>query len=132
MQVLVTSSTDGGTTWSTPFPWAPKSDTHDQFFPGFNVGSTGNVGVTWLDRRNDTSNINYEAFATWSSDGGTSFKKNVLIASKPSKSIQRRVRQRVHGRLTAAMPGPERSCTRPGPTQRNGSYSQNEVGGLKR
>ena len=33
LRAQVIRSTDGGTTWSQPVPLAPKSDTHDQFFP---------------------------------------------------------------------------------------------------
>src|SRR5437016_6133864 len=37
MRVQVSSSTDGGTTWSKPRRVAPRSDTHDQFLPWLNV-----------------------------------------------------------------------------------------------
>jgi hypothetical protein len=37
------------------------------------------VGVAWLDRRNDPANINYQAFAGISSDGGLSFEPNVEL-----------------------------------------------------
>jgi hypothetical protein len=84
MQVLVTTSADGGTTWSKPAPVAPASDTHDQFFPWLSVSATGTVGVTWLDRRNDPSNVNYEAFGTLSTTGGASFTTDHQLASKPS------------------------------------------------
>jgi hypothetical protein len=73
LQVQVVRSTDGGITWSTPVPVAPPSDTHDQFFPCLSVSSTGLVGVSWLDRRNDPANIDYQAFAAISSDGGQTF-----------------------------------------------------------
>jgi hypothetical protein len=59
-----------------PVLLAPKSDTHDQFFPAISVSSTGTVGVSWLDRRNDPNNIDYQAFAAFSDDGGKTFKKN--------------------------------------------------------
>lgn len=84
MQVEVSTSTDGGNTWSIPVHVAPKSDNHDQFFPWLTVSPTGIVGVTWLDRRNDPSNINYEAFATVSKNGGAGFKADVQIASTAS------------------------------------------------
>jgi len=83
MQVEVTTSTNGGATWSTPVPVAPSSDTHDQFFPWLSVGNSGAVGVTWLDRRNDPSNLSYEAFAGVSTDGGATF-PNLQIATQPS------------------------------------------------
>ncbi len=84
MKVEVTTSTNGGSTWSTPVPVAPSTDTHDQFFPWLTVSSSGIVGVTWLDRRNDPSNLSYEAYATASLNGGTSFVKNFQLASAPS------------------------------------------------
>ena len=37
------------------------------------MSPTGLVGVSWLDRRNDSANIKYQAFATISTDGGRSF-----------------------------------------------------------
>src|SRR5262249_9358108 len=40
------------------------------------VSSGGLVGVSWLDRRNDPANHNYQAFAAFSDDGGKTFKKN--------------------------------------------------------
>ncbi|HEX8814938.1 MAG TPA: sialidase family protein [Terriglobales bacterium] len=76
MQVIVVRSTDGGKSWSKPLPLAPKSDTHDQFFPAISVNKNGLVGVSWLDRRNDPNNIDYQAFAAISYDGGQTFGPN--------------------------------------------------------
>jgi hypothetical protein len=84
MQVEVTTSTNGGSTWGKPVPVAPSSDTHDQFFPWLTVSSTGIVGVTWMDRRNDPSNLSYEEFGAGSTTGGASFTTNVQLASQPS------------------------------------------------
>jgi Neuraminidase (sialidase) len=81
MQVQVVRSTDGGNTWSKPVPVAPGI-THDQFFPWLSVSPTGLVGVSWLDRRNDPNNVDYQAFAAISSDGGESFQPNVLLTKK--------------------------------------------------
>ena len=83
MKMMVATSTNGGTTW-TSRPVAPVSDKHDQFFQWNNVNSMGVVGVSFMDRRNDPANINYEAFAAFSTDGGTSFGKNVDLSSAPS------------------------------------------------
>lgn len=82
MQVRLLSSSNGGKTWSKPLLLAPKSDTHDQFFPWVSVSSKGIVGVTWLDRRNDPHNLLYEEFGAVSSDG-VHF-PNHRIAAKPS------------------------------------------------
>jgi len=131
MQVQVTSSTDGGTTWSSPVNVAPKSDKHDQFFPWLNVDNKGNVGVTWLDRRNDASNINYEAFATWSSNGGSSFKTNVQIADTASNPFNDGFGSGFMGDYSGNVWFGKRLFASWTDT-RNGSYSQDEIGGLKR
>lgn len=131
MQVLVTSSTNGGNTWSTPVPVAPSGDTHDQFFPWLNVDGKGHVGVTWLDRRNDSKNINYEAFGTWSTDGGASFRKNIQIANQPSDPFNDGFGSGFMGDYSGnAWFGKDLFAA--WTDTRNGSYSQDEVGGLKR
>ncbi|HTA23763.1 MAG TPA: sialidase family protein [Terriglobales bacterium] len=80
MQVQVLRSTDGGNTWSKPVPVAPGI-THDQFLPWLSVSPAGLVGVSWLDRRNDPKNVEYQAFAAISTDGGKSFQPNVQLTT---------------------------------------------------
>ena len=79
MRIGVIRSTDGGHTWSKPVPVASQGDIEDQFLPWLSVSSTGLIGVSWLDRRNDPANINYQAFAAISKDGGLSFQPNVQL-----------------------------------------------------
>ena len=88
LQVQVIRSTDGGNTWSQPVLVTPPSDTHDQFFPALSVSPTGLVGVSWLDRRNDPANIDYQAFAAISTDGGLTFPNTQLTKafSNPNQS----------------------------------------------
>jgi len=88
LRAQVIRSTDGGKTWSKPVPLAPKSDTHDQFFPTVSVSPTGLVGVSWLDRRNDPANHDYQAFTAISTDGGKTFPNTQLTDafSDPDKS----------------------------------------------
>lgn len=131
LQVQVTTSTDGGNTWSTPVPVAPASDKHDQFFPWLSVAANGNVGVTWLDRRNDANNVNYEAFATWSTDGGASFKTNVQIADTASNPFNDGFGSGFMGDYSGNSWFGKKLFASWTDT-RNGSYSQDEVGGLKR
>jgi hypothetical protein len=78
LRVQVIRSTDDGNTWSKPVPVAPQSDTRDQFFPALSVSPEGLVGVSWLDRRNDPNNIDYQAFAAISTDGGRTFPNTQL------------------------------------------------------
>jgi hypothetical protein len=81
MQVVVVRSTDGGNTWSQPVPLAPGI-THDQFLPWIAVSPAGLVGVSWLDRRNDPADVNFQAFAGISSDGGLSFEPNIELTTE--------------------------------------------------
>ena len=83
LKLLVATSTDGGTTWKSKAV-TPARDTHDQFFPWVSVSSKGIVGVSWLDRRDDPANTNYEAFAAFSQNGGASFGKNIKLSAQPS------------------------------------------------
>jgi hypothetical protein len=49
-----------------------------------NCPTQANTGLEWgtgLDRRNDPANIDYQAFAAISTDGGRSFQPNVQLTS---------------------------------------------------
>jgi hypothetical protein len=83
MMVQCRNSRDGGNTWTGAHPVAPASDTHDQFFPWMSISPTSTMGVTWMDRRNDPSNINYEEFAGIPIVGTTTF-LNFQVAANPS------------------------------------------------
>lgn len=83
LQVLVSYSSSGGTTWSHPVRVAIGAP-RDEFFPWLSVGSTGIVGVTWLDRRLDPSNVNYDAFAATSVNGGVSYGPGTRISTVSS------------------------------------------------
>jgi hypothetical protein len=90
MQVQVIHSTNGGNTWSKPVPVAPPNETHDQFFPWLSISPTGLVGVSWFDRRNDPANVDYQAYAAISSNGGESFQPNVQLTtafSNPDNNV---------------------------------------------
>ncbi|HEY1960915.1 MAG TPA: sialidase family protein [Rhizomicrobium sp.] len=82
MTVRVTSSGDGGVTWGTPVGIATTN--HDQFFPWISVSAGGVIGASWLDRRKDPSNHNYDAFAAVSTDGGATFGTNARLSTVSS------------------------------------------------
>lgn len=83
LQLAVVRSKDGGATWSKHF-FPAGSAKNDEFFPWLTTDSHGVVGVTWLDRRLDNSNVSYDAFATTSSDGGLTYATNVRISTVSS------------------------------------------------
>jgi hypothetical protein len=84
MKVQVVSSSDGGATWGAPKAVAPASAAGDQFFPWVSVSGTGEIGVTWLDRRDDPANVNYRAYGASSTNGGATFPLNVRLSSAAS------------------------------------------------
>ncbi len=83
MKVQVISSSDGGATWGAQKAVAPTG-AGDQFFPWLNVSSTGEIAVTWLDRRNDPANVSYEAFGSSSTNGGATFPLNLKLSTAKS------------------------------------------------
>ena len=83
MQVQVSTSTNGGATWSAPRVLAP-TETHDQFFQWLEVSPTGVVGVTWLDRSADPSNLEYNAVAAASTNGGASYHGPAKVSTQMS------------------------------------------------
>ena len=131
MQVNVTRSTDGGTTWSAGVPVAPANDTHDQFFPWINVSVKGTVGISFLDRRNDPANVNYDAFVAFSANGGTSFGGNLKITSVMSNPFDDGFGGGFMGDYTGDAWGGAIFYAS-WMDMRNGSFSQDEVGGVAR
>ncbi|HLJ66716.1 MAG TPA: hypothetical protein VKX16_05085 [Chloroflexota bacterium] len=84
MQVVVATSTNDGATWGKAVAVRP-ADTHDQFFPWLSVDqSNGAVNVTWDDRFNDASNVNYTYTYAQSTTGGASFSAASDLATTAS------------------------------------------------
>lgn len=79
VQVVFTTSTNGGKTWAALAPLSPIAN--DQFWPWVSVSSSGAVGFTWLDRRDDAANVKYRAYLKVSTDGGTTFGSDLPIDS---------------------------------------------------
>ncbi|HEX4158401.1 MAG TPA: sialidase family protein [Rhizomicrobium sp.] len=130
MQLLLGTSTDGGNVWNPPVPVAPETDKHDQFMPWINVSATGLLGITWLDRRNDPDDVDYEAFGTWSGNGGQHFANDIQLASEPSNPLNDGFSGAFMGQYTGnAWNG--KTLFAAWPDTRNGADTQNEVGGLR-
>jgi len=130
MQVQVSTSSNGGTSWGAPVHVAPSTATHDQFFPWLTVSPNGAVGVTWLDRRNDPSNLSYEAFATISTNGGTSFATNKQIATAASNPLNDGFGGGFMGDYTGNYWGRSITLYASWMDTRNGTDCQDEVGGV--
>jgi hypothetical protein len=71
LQVVITRSEDGGTTWSPQQPVSAAPG--DQFMPTVGISRRGEMAVTWLDRRNDAAAVRYQPMIAFSTDGGRSF-----------------------------------------------------------
>lgn len=83
MQVEVATSSDGGISFAAPVRISP-SNSGDQFFQWISASSGGKLAVTWLDRRNDPSNVKYQPYVAISANGGISFGLNRALSNKLS------------------------------------------------
>jgi hypothetical protein len=70
LQVQLATSLDGGSTFSPPVR-VTNSPLGDEFMPWISLSTNHTLGITWLDRRNDPSNISYQPYLTTSTDGIT-------------------------------------------------------------
>ncbi len=86
LDVLVTSSADGGANWSTPVQ-IPSDATRQQYGPALAVHPTdGSVHALWYDRRADSAGPDCET-ETWhalSTDGGAAWTDETVISTAPS------------------------------------------------
>ncbi len=86
MQVMLRSSTDGGTTWSAGTVVSNASG--DQFFPWVSLAPNGGrIYVSWLDRRNDPQNIKYQPMFAMSVNAGSSFGTAHLLSTAASNPL---------------------------------------------
>lgn len=82
--IRLARSQDGGATWSAPQKVSDDATTTDQFFPWIAAHPGGLLSLTWLDRRLDSSGVDYDLFYTNTPDG-TSFLPNVRVTTASSK-----------------------------------------------
>jgi hypothetical protein len=129
MRVRVHRSLNGGLTWpGVKYPAGAAK--HDEFFPWINVSNvTGDVGVTWLDRRNDPGNVNYEAFCSLSLNGGVAYLANLKMASAPSNPFNDGFGGAFMGDYTGNNWGADGNLRASWMDTRNGAFSQDFVGG---
>mgnify|MGYP000359595999 CR=1 FL=1 len=91
--VHLTSSRDGGATWSVPSRLNDDATSNDQWLPFVITTPNGSVAVSWYDRRLDPDNLFFDLFMRISGAGGTSFGPNMKITerSSPPAEINRRL-----------------------------------------
>lgn len=86
--ILLTSSSNGGVTWSVPVTLNNDGGAAHQFHPTLTVESNGSGGdkvtVTFYDRRDDAANCLSHVYATQSIDGGFTWSANVRQTSAAS------------------------------------------------
>ncbi|MDX1611960.1 MAG: sialidase family protein, partial [Candidatus Thermoplasmatota archaeon] len=84
--ILFTRSTDQGETWSEPVVIHddPAEELIDQFMPAINVGPDGTLDIVWLDRRDDPEHHLFDAYYTYSVDGGETFAPNLRVSEVSS------------------------------------------------
>lgn len=82
-EILLSSSADGGRTWSNPIPANDdevRTETDsgpDDFHPVVEVSRKGVVGVLWYDRRENPDNLGWRPRFSASLDGGQTFLRSV-------------------------------------------------------
>jgi uncharacterized repeat protein (TIGR01451 family) len=96
--ILVRTSDDDGANWSSAVRVNDDATTNSQFLPRLSVDqSTGFIGVTWHDARNDggaggagdtnaTANDDAQFWGTFSTNGGASYRPNVQISAGTSNA----------------------------------------------
>jgi hypothetical protein len=85
IDTLVRYSDDDGLSWSGPVRVNDDLSGRSQFLPRIAVDpSSGIVGVSWYDARNDSANEHVQVFAAVSGDGGESFGANVRVSDGTS------------------------------------------------
>jgi BNR repeat-like domain len=77
--ILLSSSVDGGRTWSTPVP-VPRASSSAVFLPSIEVTAAGVIGIEYTDLRAATGAAPLLAnrFLTVSTDGGTTWRERRL------------------------------------------------------
>ena len=82
--IVVQRSTDDGQTWSGPQNINDDDPTQQftNFYPQLGVAPDGRVDVVWEDNR-DQHDYQFQVRYSYSTDGGTTWAKNVQITDRP-------------------------------------------------
>lgn len=81
------NSLDGGQTWNSPVRVTDddiQTDLGNKFTPGINAAPNGRFDAAWIDFRNDTGSLLSDTYYASSSDGGTTWSKNIKVSDAQS------------------------------------------------
>jgi hypothetical protein len=85
MDIFLRISDDDGITWSAAQRVNDDPGVNSQFFSKIAVDqTTGDVGIGWVDGRNDAGNVLLETFVAVSDDGGATFTPNLRVSEGPT------------------------------------------------
>jgi hypothetical protein len=86
--IYVTTSSNGGTTWTPRVKANDDLGSATHFFPWLAVDPTdGSVNVSWYDTRADANNRRTQLYYARSSNGGTTFENNLLVTDGGSSWV---------------------------------------------
>ena|GEM_PF-2972101 len=76
----------------SPSGWQAKkrvndATTGDQFMPALDFDSTGNMTVTFYDRRDDRQNIRYHLYSARINSGGNRLEPNIRVSAFQSDPL---------------------------------------------
>lgn len=85
--VYAMNSTDGGQTWSTQTRMSDddiNTDLGSKMTPGISAAPNGRIDTSWIDFRNDNGNLLSDTYSASSTDGGSTWSKNIKVSDQPS------------------------------------------------
>ncbi len=80
-QILLSRSTDGGQTWSSPIKVSDGPTSAPNFTPAVAVSPEGWVGVSYYSLRNNPSRVQVDEYLAVSKNGGQSFAKSLRVTA---------------------------------------------------
>jgi hypothetical protein len=85
--IYIRYSDDNGLSWTNPRQVNDDQTQNSQFNASIAVDqSTGDVGLSWYDARDDAADQATQVFAAVSGDGGVNFSSNVVVSAGPSNA----------------------------------------------
>ena len=75
---FIKSNAAGSTSFSSPVTINDVTS-GQQFMPAVAVDAAGNVHASWFDTRNSSNTSSFDIYATYTTDGGTSFGQNARV-----------------------------------------------------